>query len=511
MDFAKTYDKLRLLTRFSLLLDKADNAQIDKTLRGEATLRGSALWVLMLAILIASIGLNTNSTAVIIGAMLISPLMGPIIGVGYGVGVYDFELVKKSLASLGSAVGISLATSALYFALSPLTGEQSELLARTSPTIWDVQIALVGGLAGIIGLTRKEKSNVIPGVAIATALMPPLCTAGFGLASGNWRYFLGAFYLFTINSVFIALAAVSMVQLMGLPRKSYVDKALQARVRRWLFLVALLTALPSMFLAARLVADEIYAAHARAFVAEAFGERNATRVVDVKADPERRSVAVTLVGDVVPQAAIRDIRSRLGAAGLSGTTLRVYQTNDPAAALALSAGKANASALIAMRRALEAGGETVAELKEKLARDHAPWLDAASDIRRELAAQWPNLRDVVVAAGHAGDTAKTTAAQNATAEAGDSAANGAHAATNATGAPDVAVLTATSPTRLEAGDEKHIAAWFAARTKAPSVRVRIDQPPAKKEPVRKVNRKQTKRKAAATKKATAKTHARKRG
>ena len=146
------------------------------------------------------------------GARLISkiPRMGPIIGVGYGVGVYDFELVKKSLASLGSAVGISLATSALYFALSPLTGEQSELLARTSPTIWDVQIALAGGLAGIIGLTRKEKSNVIPGVAIATALMPPLCTAGFGLASGNWRYFLGAFYLFTINSVFIALAAVSM-------------------------------------------------------------------------------------------------------------------------------------------------------------------------------------------------------------------------------------------------------------------------------------------------------------
>lgn len=495
MDIARAYTKLRLLTRFSLLLDKADDAQIDKTLRGEATLKGSALWVLMLAILIASIGLNTNSTAVIIGAMLVSPLMGPIIGIGYGVGIYDFALVKKSLASLGSAVGISLVTSALYFALSPLTGEQSELLARTSPTIWDVQIALAGGLAGIIGLTRKEKSNVIPGVAIATALMPPLCAAGYGLASGNWRYFLGAFYLFTINSVFIALAAVSMVQLMGLPRKSYVDKAVQARVRRWMLLVALLTALPSMFLAARLVADEIYAAHARQFVNEAFGAHNATRVVDVKADPKSRDVAVTLVGDVVPQTVIRDIRSGLGAAGLSGTTLRVYQTNDPAATLALSAGKTNAAALMALRQALETGGRTVAELKRKLADDHAPWLDAAPDIRRELAAQWPGLRDVVVAAGRAATAAETTA----------------NATTNATGAPDVAVLTATSPTRLEAGDIKRINAWFAARTKAPAVRVRIDQPPAKKEPVKKVETRKRTRKAAVSKKTSAKTRAKKRG
>ena len=149
-------------------------------------MRGATPWILIFAIFVASVGLNVNSTAVIIGAMLISPLMGPIMGAGLGVAVYDFELVKRSLTNLGVATLISILVSALYFSLTPLQQTQSELLARTSPTIWDVLIALFGGLAGIVGITRKEKSNVIPGVAIATALMPPVCTAGFGIATGQW-------------------------------------------------------------------------------------------------------------------------------------------------------------------------------------------------------------------------------------------------------------------------------------------------------------------------------------
>lgn len=148
-------------------------------LRGDVEMRGTNLWVLMFAIFIASIGLNVNSTAVIIGAMLISPLMGPITGIGYGAGILDLRLVREGLKNLGIATLIGLLTSAAYFSIRPLRSAQSELLARTSPTIWDVLIASFGGLAGIVAATRKHKSNVIPGVAIATALMPPLCTAGF--------------------------------------------------------------------------------------------------------------------------------------------------------------------------------------------------------------------------------------------------------------------------------------------------------------------------------------------
>ena len=164
--------------------------------------KGANLWILIFAILVASVGLNVNSTAVIIGAMLISPLMGPIMGVGLAAGINDFELLKKSLKNLGIAIAISIITSTIYFSFTPLNDAQSELLARTEPSIWDVLIALFGGLAGIVAGSRKEKSNAIPGVAIATALMPPLCTAGYGLATGNVYYFFGAFYLFFINSVF---------------------------------------------------------------------------------------------------------------------------------------------------------------------------------------------------------------------------------------------------------------------------------------------------------------------
>ena len=185
-----------LADRFSLHEDSAHDEEIIESISRNVDFKGSNLWALIFAIFIASIGLNVNSTAVIIGAMLVSPLMGPIMGLGLGIGINDIELIRKALKNLLIAVIISVGVSAFYFFLTPLHTAQSELLSRTTPSIWDVFIALFGGLAGIVGGTRKEKNNVIPGVAIATALMPPLCTAGFGLAMGNWYYFLGAFYLF---------------------------------------------------------------------------------------------------------------------------------------------------------------------------------------------------------------------------------------------------------------------------------------------------------------------------
>ena len=158
---------------------------IENILKG-INFRGSNLWVLIFAIFIASLGLNVNSTAVIIGAMLISPLMGPIMGIGLGIGINDFELIKKAFRNLAIATIFGILTSTLYFLISPLNEARSELLARTTPTIYDVLIAFFGGLAGIVASSTKLKGNVIPGVAIATALMPPLCTAGFGIASGNF-------------------------------------------------------------------------------------------------------------------------------------------------------------------------------------------------------------------------------------------------------------------------------------------------------------------------------------
>ena len=208
--------------------------------------KGANLWILIFAIIVCSVGLNVNSTAVIIGAMLyLSLLMGPIMGVGLGIGIYDFELIIKALKNLGIAIVISVHTSALYFWASPLNDAQSELLARTSPNLWDVFIAMFGGLAGIVAGSRKEKTNAIPGVAIATALMPPLCTAGYGLGTDSGFISLGAIYLFFINSVFISLSTYMIVRALRYSKKEFVDPDREKRVKRYIGLLVFLIIIPS--------------------------------------------------------------------------------------------------------------------------------------------------------------------------------------------------------------------------------------------------------------------------
>lgn len=316
---------LILKARFSLREDKADDAVIDQTLRMDVEMRGTKLWVLIFAIFIASIGLNVNSTAVIIGAMLISPLMGPIMGIGYAVGISDFSLIRTSLKNLGIATLLALLTSTAYFLVSPLTMVQSELLARTTPTIWDVLIALFGGLAGIVAATRREKSNVIPGVAIATALMPPLCTAGFGIATANWQFFLGAFYLFTINCVFIALSSALVTKAYHVPRKQFVNERAAKRVRNYMAVIVMVTILPSLYLAYQLVGEEIFRSRATQFVREQLESRQ-SHVVATNIDTKARRIEVTLVGDVVPQSTLIEVAGRLQGAGLMHSDLKVFQT-----------------------------------------------------------------------------------------------------------------------------------------------------------------------------------------
>lgn len=239
----------------------------EKAIRSSIYFRGPNAWILAIATIIASIGLNVNSIPVVIGAMLISPLMGPIFGLGLGLGVNDMTLLKSSGKNLLVMVCISLAASFLYFLITPLSlSNPTELLARTNPTIYDVLIALFGGFAGILEQCRKEKGTVFSGVAIATALMPPLCTAGFGLASGNLGYFLGALYLFFINCLFIMLATYISVKYFRFRQTEYDDQATGRRTKRISSILIILFIVPSIWSAVTLIRQNNFEENAIAFV-----------------------------------------------------------------------------------------------------------------------------------------------------------------------------------------------------------------------------------------------------
>ncbi len=285
------------------------------------------LWVLIFAIFIASIGLNMNSTAVVIGAMLISPLMGPIIGLGVGIGINDFDLIKKALRNLAIATVISLIASTIYFAITPLSDARSELLARTTPTIWDVFIAFFGGLAGIIAYTNKQKGNVIPGVAIATALMPPLCTAGYGIATGNLNYFLGAFYLYFINSIFIAIATYLMVRYQRFSPCNFVDAKTERRVRRSIALVVLLTIGPSIFMGYQIVKKTFYEQNAMRFINQEFRLPN-TQIVSRSIDSKERKIEVLLFGEKLDDTMLATIKEQMAFYNLGETELQIRQNVD---------------------------------------------------------------------------------------------------------------------------------------------------------------------------------------
>ena len=246
-----------------------DMTAASASIRKNIFFKGPNVWILAFSIIVASVGLNVNSTAVIIGAMLISPLMGPIFGIGLGLGVNDPLLIKNGFKNLLIMVFISILASTLYFLITPLRlANPTELLARTTPSIYDVMIALFGGAAGILELCRKEKGTVLSGVAIATALMPPLCTAGYGIASGNFQYFIGAIYLFFINGIFIILATYIMVKYLGFDEVKFQDEARGTKVKRIISIVVILVAVPSIWSATIMIRDNKFAQNVDAFVKE---------------------------------------------------------------------------------------------------------------------------------------------------------------------------------------------------------------------------------------------------
>lgn len=274
---------------------EADKNDVLDNVKANISFRGSNLWILACAIIVASIGLNVNSTAVVIGAMLISPLMGPIVGAGFALGMYDFDLFKKTLKNLFVATIVGLVVSAIYFYLSPFKETQSELLSRTSPNIYDILIAFFGGLVGVIAITRVEKGNPIPGVAIATALMPPLCTAGYGLATGNLNFFFGAIFLYTINCVFIFIATLLIVKFLKYPAVKFIDSKQQKIVKYSVTSLILVIMVPSVYFAYKLVIQKKYNEKIETFINAEFTEKGYTvlyKKINTKTNPKKIELAI---------------------------------------------------------------------------------------------------------------------------------------------------------------------------------------------------------------------------
>jgi len=313
---------------FSIGGDKASENDIVESIRKNVEFKGANLWILVFAIFLASIGLNINSTAIVIGAMLISPLMGPIMGIGLGVGIYDFGLIKKASRNLLVAIIISISASTFYFLLTPFTEAQSELLARTTPTIWDVFIALFGGLAGIIAGSSKEKGNVIPGVAIATALMPPLCTAGYAIANANFLFFMGAIYLFFINSVFICLATFLVVRILKFNPIEFVNQKVETKIKRYIYGIIVIAIIPSIYLAYRIVNRSIFEQNARRFIQNELSFAQ-TEIIskNFKLQLGNKSIEITLIGKPVDSLLINNAKEKLSKYNLAGAKLIVRQSN----------------------------------------------------------------------------------------------------------------------------------------------------------------------------------------
>ncbi|MCD8034260.1 MAG: TIGR00341 family protein [Alistipes sp.] len=373
--------------RFSLDEDQAQRDEVVAAISKGVVFRGVNLWVLIFATMIASLGLNVNSAAVIIGAMLISPIMGPIMGVGLSLGLNDFELLKKSPRNLTLMFIVAIITSTVYFFISPLSSNSSELLARTVPTTYDVLIALFGGLAGIMAQTRQDRtSTVIPGVAIATALIPPLCTAGFGLATGQFKFFFGAFYLFFINSVFIALATYAMVRFLKYEKKAFIDKNRERTVKRLMMVITLVTFIPSVVIGFRMVRVSVFEAVADKYVAQVFNFPH-TRVIECNkhyAQGKKPSqIELLLVGEPLGEEVIENARTQMRGFGLEEAELVVRQAN--------TEDKIDVASLQqSYRELLDEKNRRIGEMASQLKRYRVTNVEV-DDISREVGAMMENI------------------------------------------------------------------------------------------------------------------------
>ena len=433
-----------LRSRFDLSADKASEEEVVDNIRKGVEFKGTNLWVLIFATFVASLGLNVNSTAVIIGAMLISPLMGPIMGMGLSVGINDFELLKRSLRNFGFMVLASIFTSTLYFFISPLSGAQSELLARTTPTTYDVLIAFFGGLAGIVAQSRKDRtSTVIPGVAIATALMPPLCTAGFGLATLQFKYFIGAFYLFFINTVFIAIATFIVVRFLHYSKKEFVDKNREMRVRRSILLIVLVTIIPSVVIGYRIVKRSLFENDVKRYVNTVF-QFPKTKVIEhtgiYRPDNGESYVEIYLIGEPISDEMIENARLQMPQYNLRDVRLVVRQSGET--------DNLNFSTLqTGYQELLSEKKIRIRELETKLSAFATDTL-AVRDITVEMRTLVPDLHDVTLSKAVRYNTDKTPA---------DTLV--------------LCVMHLNKGKKLAAGERERIEQWLRVRTKTDSLKL----------------------------------------
>jgi uncharacterized hydrophobic protein (TIGR00271 family) len=395
--FSAWLDQVRdfLKDRFSLDEDTAQRDEVVASISKGVEFRGVNLWVLIFAAMVASLGLNVNSAAVIIGAMLISPIMGPIMGVGLSLGINDFDLLKKSLRNFALMFIVAIVTATAYFFISPLSSNSSELLARTTPTTYDLLIAFFGGLAGMVAQTRQDRtSTVIPGVAIATALMPPLCTAGFGLATGQLRFFLGAFYLFFINSVFIALATYLVVRFLKYEKKVFIDKVRERNVKRMMMIITLVTFIPSVVIGFHMVRVSLFEATADKYVAQVFNFPH-TRVIECNKHYSRgkhpSQIELLLLGEPLDEVVIENARAQLAGFGLEKVDLIVRQANREDRIDV-------ASLQQSYTELLEEKNRRIGEMTAQLSRYRVTDVEV-DDISREVGAMMPAVRAISLTKG----------------------------------------------------------------------------------------------------------------
>ena len=363
--------------------------------------RADNVWVLFFAIIIASVGLNVNSTAVIIGAMLVSPLMGPIMGLGLSIGISDGELLRKSLKNLLIMIVISLVASSLYFLISPLSDAQSELLARTKPTIYDVFIAFFGGLAGILAASRKqEKVTVVSGVAIATALMPPLCTAGYGLGTGQFIYFFGAFYLFFINAFFIALATYLMVRYLHFPRKKFLDPATELKVRRGIAIFTVVVLVPSVFIAINVVRETSFDNDAIKYVNDI--QTNPV-MQNVQIISQKRTfsskgneIAISLVGEPLTSEQVAVVHHRMEEMGMKNTNLTIRQAGGASLDVGTLA-KMLQDFIEDKDRTIAQKDSLIQELRQQIVLEQTRAQVTAEQLAHELSVLYPHIYDISMA------------------------------------------------------------------------------------------------------------------
>ncbi len=319
---------------FNIHEDSDRDATIE-AVKKDIPFKGHTAWILIFSVFVASIGLNVSSTAVVIGAMLISPLMGPIVGVGLSVAINDVETLRRSLINLGVMVALSVLTAFLYFSISPLTEETPELTARTYPTILDVLVAIFGGLALIVAKTKSGTiASVIFGVAIATALMPPLCTVGYGLAVGNVDYAGGALYLFSINATFIALSTFIVSKILRFPLVRYANSKRRRFIAQMASLIAVIVIVPSVYLFYNLLQEQVFENKTKEFVKEIV-RYDGAEVVKFTQDYKSKNIEIYLIGQPVPQSTINGWIAKLQETEkLEDCNLRIYQGSDQSGELA---------------------------------------------------------------------------------------------------------------------------------------------------------------------------------